>query len=537
MATASTQRLLQHLRQTVLPPGHGSRTDGQLLEDFLLRREEAAFRALVQRHGAMVLGVCRRVLGDPHDAEDAFQATFLVLVRKAALLRQRDTIGNYLYGVAYHTALKARAAAGKRRAKERLARPLDYTGTDPDALLDLRPLLDRELNRLPEKYRTAVVLCHLEGRPRSVAARQLGIPEGTLSSRLATARRLLATRLARHGLVLSAVAWSALAPQASAGTPAGLVRGTVGAATLVAAGQAVAISAPVAALTEGVLQAMRFSRFKIPLAALLAGSVLAAGIGFAVRPGPQAGAAEQQTATAEDAHQSRDRSAPRKLLPETPPPPEDVEPPVKADNRLDNALKHCEQKLKRIQNLRAQLVRTMKDNTYETTEVYEGKLEYQKPGRFLLEMHRKDKPDLYEKYVCSGTTLYEYAPRQKAVRVHTLPLPPFVPRSDDLPCVLVGLKADEFQKRYDVRLVKEDRWYSYIEIRPRQARDRDQFTRARLVLMTSTFLPRQIWFQQCNGVEITWDIPRIETDVRLDSKEFESPRIPTGWRVQRLGSP
>src|SRR5262249_26019760 len=153
------------------------------------------------RHGPMVLGVCRRVLDHAHDAEDAFQATFLVLARKAASIVARDTVGNWLYGVAYRTAHKARVAAARRRLKERqMSRP---EALDEDVWRELRPVLDQELNRLPEKYREPVILCDLEGQTRKEAARRLGWPEGTLSGRLSRARVLLAKRLARHGLTLS----------------------------------------------------------------------------------------------------------------------------------------------------------------------------------------------------------------------------------------------------------------------------------------------------------------------------------------------
>src|SRR5262245_10455269 len=162
----------------------------------------------------MVWGVCCRLLRHPPDAEDAFQATFLVLVRKAAAVCPRELVGNWLYGVASRTALAARAARSRRAARERqvdvMPEPLAAGVT---AWEELWPLLDRELARLPDKYRVAVVLCDLEGRSRKDVARQLRLPEGTLSSRLATARRLLARRLARHGLTLSGGAVAALLGQ------------------------------------------------------------------------------------------------------------------------------------------------------------------------------------------------------------------------------------------------------------------------------------------------------------------------------------
>src|SRR5262245_56233695 len=171
-------------------------TDGELLEQFLAARDGAAFEVLVRRHGPMVLGVCRRVLGNEHDAEDAFQATFLVLARRGDAVRPASKVGSWLYGVAYRTALEARRMAARRRRKEACAVPRSEAA--PDAADDLRPVLDRELSGLPDRYRAPLVLCDLEGSTRKEAARRLGWAEGTVSSRLSRGRQLLARRLRRH---------------------------------------------------------------------------------------------------------------------------------------------------------------------------------------------------------------------------------------------------------------------------------------------------------------------------------------------------
>jgi RNA polymerase sigma factor (sigma-70 family) len=264
-------RLMQQL-QLRLDREEGAVTDGWLLERFLSTREEDAFAVLVRRHGPMVLGVCRRILGNPHDAEDAFQATFLVLVRKAASIVPRDRVGNWLYGVAYRTALEARVRINRRRAKEKQVEDLPHPQqVEKEAVWqELRLLLDRELTRLPEKFRAPVVLCDLEGRSRQEAARQLRLPEGTLSSRLATARKTLARRLSRYGPALSGgVLALVLAERASAAqVPAELLRSVIKAATLVGKGPgavAAVTSAQVVALSEGVLQAMKLTRFKTGL--------------------------------------------------------------------------------------------------------------------------------------------------------------------------------------------------------------------------------------------------------------------------------
>ena len=154
------------------PPRHGGPTDAELLQLYLDGGDGAAFAALVRRHGAMVLGVCRRVLRHEQDAEDAFQAAFLVLARKAASVGRRELLGNWLYGVAYRTALAARARSARRAAREKQVKEMPHPEVGPEeSWQDLVPVLDRELARLPEKYRLPVVLCELEGRSRKDATR------------------------------------------------------------------------------------------------------------------------------------------------------------------------------------------------------------------------------------------------------------------------------------------------------------------------------------------------------------------------------
>jgi RNA polymerase sigma factor (sigma-70 family) len=288
MATSQTSEIIHHLRRAVLLLDGAGLTDEQLLKDYLARRDESALAALVRRHGPMVWGVCRRLLRNYHDAEDAFQATFLVLVRKAASIASPELLANWLYGVAHQTALKARATAAKRGARERQVGEMPHPAvTERDIWDDLQPLLDQELSRLPDKYRIAIVLCELEGETRKEAARRLGVPEGTLAARLARGRKMLAGRLARHGLAVSAGSLAAVLAQnmASASAPAAVVRSTIRAATLFAAGQAAAeggISVQAVALTEGVLKAMFLSKLKIATAIVLGVGLL--GIGWGIYP-------------------------------------------------------------------------------------------------------------------------------------------------------------------------------------------------------------------------------------------------------------
>jgi RNA polymerase sigma-70 factor (ECF subfamily) len=279
MTTRLRNGPIDHLRRAALRQGGVG--DGQLLERFLSSRDEAAFELLVRRHGPLVLGVCRRVLGHQADAEDAFQATFLVLARRASSVVPRESVGAWLAGVARRTAHKAKLAAARRRERERRWGALHPPTVAAEAGDDRASLVIREVERLPEHYRLAVVLCDLEGLPRREAARRLGWPEGTLSGRLARARQLLARRLLRLGAPLSAGAVAALAEPAAAQVPVGLVSVTVRAAAQVAAGHptAASVSPPVADLTEGVIQAMRFTKLKLAAVALLIVAVLGAGVG------------------------------------------------------------------------------------------------------------------------------------------------------------------------------------------------------------------------------------------------------------------
>ncbi len=274
MAATQMNAVLRHLRRAALTGDTPTLTDGQLLDCFIRSRDDTAFATLLRRHGPMVLGVCRRIAGNVHDADDAFQAAFLVLVRKARSVVPREQVGNWLYGVAYHTALKARTAADRRRGKEKQVTVMPQPespakATEPDLLAHL----DREVQRLPDRYRLPVVLCELEGRSRKEVAAQLGLPEGTLSSRLAQARKLLARRLGAHGPTLGAAG-------ATVAVSAALFQATVEAATLTAAGQGTAdvVSANITLLTEGVLKTMYLAKLKLAAGLVLVLGVLGGGL-------------------------------------------------------------------------------------------------------------------------------------------------------------------------------------------------------------------------------------------------------------------
>jgi RNA polymerase sigma factor (sigma-70 family) len=310
MATAQLGAVLRHIGSLAADQKTTEQTDGALLRAFLGNNDQPAFEALVRRHGPMVLRVCRRTLGNAHDAEDALQATFLVLARRGTSIRKKESLASWLHGVAYRMATDARKAAARRHKHESRARP----APPPDPALsaawqELQVLLDEEIGRLPESLREPFVSCCLENKSCAEAAQQLGIEEGAVRKRLSRARKRLQERLTGRGVSLTAVlaAVAVGANGASAAIPVSVVRSTAQAATVLAAGQAAAaglVPTRVAALTEGVLKAMFKTNLKtaglVVLAVVLAGTgtgvltyrALAAG-----QPGPAPAAGARQAPT------------------------------------------------------------------------------------------------------------------------------------------------------------------------------------------------------------------------------------------------
>jgi len=257
------------LRTLIHAGAIGSLGDGELLDRFVATGEPAAFEAIVRRHGPMVWGVCRRALRDHHDAEDAFQATFLVLARRAEAVRPRDRLVAWLYGVARRTALKARATRARRRLREGPGEGPEPAATPAEPRDVLAESLDRELARLPERYRLPIVLCDLQGCTHREAAERLGCPIGTLSGRHSRARALLADRLRRRGVALWSGAWLAFAAEdASAATIA---------KAFACAGRTAAVPSTVAALAREVQGGLLMTKIKTSAAALA--MVVAAGMG------------------------------------------------------------------------------------------------------------------------------------------------------------------------------------------------------------------------------------------------------------------
>lgn len=281
MATSPLNQVIQHLLADCGPDGPGM-TDGELLARFLSSRDDDALAALVRRHAAMVWGVCCRLLRNHHDAEDAFQATFLVLVRKAADV-PRQAVANWIYGVARQTAVRLRATAAKRGRRETQVVNMPEPTVAQVREADLPSVLDEELGRLPDHYTGVIILCDLESMTRKEAARQLGIPEGSVASRLARARLMLAKRLSQRGVVFSGGSVTAVlsAGSASASAPPALVASTIQAASLLAAGQAAGvISAKVTALTEGMVKAMFVTKIKSVSTVMLVVAAFASAAGL-----------------------------------------------------------------------------------------------------------------------------------------------------------------------------------------------------------------------------------------------------------------
>ncbi|MBL8795742.1 MAG: sigma-70 family RNA polymerase sigma factor [Planctomycetia bacterium] len=302
MAKGRLADVFGYVRGLFAEPRADDQADSTLLRRFLDRNDEAAFGILVNRHGPLVMRVCRQVLGNQEDAEDAFQATFLVLARKAANVRQGEALAGWLYRVAYHIAVQARSRSAKRQVHEKEVAAMRKEETvnlsDWD---DVWPVLHDEVNRLPAKLRTPVVLCYLNGKTNEEAADQLNWPVGTVKTRLSQGRDMLRERLSRRGVVIpfGLLGAALLAEsQATAVVPASLVAATVRAATLASAGQAAAaagVSAPVAALADQAVATLFLGKLK----ALAASAALTVGVltgGVAVWSHQQQSADQPQVA-------------------------------------------------------------------------------------------------------------------------------------------------------------------------------------------------------------------------------------------------
>jgi RNA polymerase sigma factor (sigma-70 family) len=270
----------------------GGLADRELLSHFATRDSVAAqqaFEAIVHRLGAMVLGVCRRVLRDAHTAEDAFQATFLVLALKADTIRNPNSLGPWLHGVAARISRRARVLSRRRGEQPLASQGLALCTTEGSAIdaAELRSVLDEEVDQLPAAYRRAVVLCYLEGKTQEDAARELGWTKGTVSGRLARAKDLLRARLTRRGFAPSSLLVGTLLAQenAEAAVPASLASGAARQAVgvLLSRVETLAASGAVAELARGALRAMLLNKLKLTVATLLLLGIIAGGAGLLAR--------------------------------------------------------------------------------------------------------------------------------------------------------------------------------------------------------------------------------------------------------------
>jgi TIGR03009 family protein len=213
--------------------------------------------------------------------------------------------------------------------------------------------------------------------------------------------------------------------------------------------------------------------------------------------------------------------------------------PAQPATALDGYLRQWEQAMQKVDTLAAQLSRSEKDQTFNQVQKFTGAAAYMKKGSgasalnlAVLEMYPEGKTEFSEKFVCTGTYLYSFVPPQKELRAYELPKPkPGQVADDGFLSFLFGMKAEETKQRYDLKLDHEDKWYIYVNVQPRDARDKADFKRAQLILNRSNFLPRRLWFEHTNGSEVTWDILSIQSGVPLKRDLFDAPRTPAGWKL------
>ncbi len=290
MVNGQAKKLLKHIRRLVVAQSTGRLTDGQLLDRFVTSQDQAAFAAMVTRHGAMVLGVCRRVLRNVEDAEDACQAAFLVLARKASAIRKKDSLASWLHGVAFRIAANLKKNGARHRPFTRAQAAVLPTGPAEEVTWrEVQVALDEEINRLPKQYRAPVLLCYLEEKTRDEAARELGLSLATLRGRLERGREFLRARLTRRGLTISATLFAVTLGQgsASAGMSPTMAVSLIQAAAAGAGGTAAsgAVPAKVAALTQGAIQAMFLTKLKVVSALMVALVLVGGGLGLLAFPG------------------------------------------------------------------------------------------------------------------------------------------------------------------------------------------------------------------------------------------------------------
>jgi TIGR03009 family protein len=537
--------------------GAESVSDAELLRRFLAGRDEAAFELLVWRHGILVLGTCRRILGPTAEVDDAFQATFLALLRQAGRIRRSESLPGWLHRVARRIAIRARTAGANRQHHERQAAMPEVQPPASAEWSDLGPILDQEIDRLPERFRLPFILCQLQGRSHEEAAQQLGLPKGTLLSRLARAKEKLRFRLSRRGVTLGIAALGA----------AGLSRSSVSAhligATMKTAfsGTEAAIAPAVATLTEGVLHTMFWNKFKIAACVLLTATTFASGGSAwachrwhlfhrhdAASPQvcmcvePPALPPVEPPALAKPAEEPKKAEQPKKTKPPEPP----VQAPD-ADPKVRKLFNQFEIARDNIQQFVCKCSREEKIKGSGFAKVYEGEFRYLRPNQAALRMILKDSNANWELTVLNDNNLYQYRPGTKTLRIITVkqdegffwfgPLFGYQMPTFAVFSFWLDMSADEILQRFDIKLVKQDQNYVYFDIKPHLARDTREFARAQLVLFAANLFPCRLWIESTSGDENTWNIADIDTKVKLKPEHFIAPAAPAGWTTERVQIP
>jgi RNA polymerase sigma factor (sigma-70 family) len=545
--------------------GIATLTDGQLLDSFLARRNECAFAEIMRRHGPMVWGVCRRVLRHNADAEDAFQATFLVLIRKGDSVHPREQVGNWLYGVAYRTARKAKLAAEQRQAREAMV-PL--TGFCPESSdHDLPALIDRELSRLPDKYRLPIVLCDLEGRTRKAVAAQLGWPEGTVAGRLVRGRAMLARRLLRLGVAPSLVGLGAvIGEQTATAAPRRLSEATLRACLSLRGGSSAVglIPMKVSALAESVAPSLSPFKWKSATTAIIVLSMLSF-VPFVGTDQAQACNPRRRTVAANmivccpppfDVVPSP--SEPRPSGQPKPKDPAPAEPTLAPHNRLDSVLLQWEEQMRKLNHA---IIRgcTRTETKDGEKHIWEGEIRYLKPDYFALRMVQKG-GSAYRLLVQNGNLMYEYWSQSRKQLIRELPPsktgslekffgPMIGDGVEEHPKYLVGDGSNpptfhealiDLKRRFDLTISRDigsdNPHYIYIEMKAKSPTEKS-FKRAQIVLFAGNMLPRRFWLERPLGDEVQWDFPNLDTATKLAPADFAPPALPKGWETERQTEP
>jgi RNA polymerase sigma factor (sigma-70 family) len=530
-------------------------TDGQLLERFAARNDEAAFEALLARHGPLVLTVCRNLLRDRDDVEDAFQATLLVLVRKAGSIRLEASLGPWIYSVAYRVAIRARANRILRTSRENTVADLDPQAPSGDLDgHDVSPLLHDELARLPERLRAPIVLCYLQGLTHESAAEQLCWPVGTVRSRMARARTLLRERLTRKGVALSAGFLIGSSRQTNAAMiPRVLADETTQAAMRVAAGQAAVagvLSTRAAALMEGVLMAMKLTKLKaVATVALVPGFVLVGWVALAV----QAPGHEPDRAVPTNPRQSEQAEAP---TPESPP-----KNPLKAEDGTPNRL-GLEELLARWEkrgvdfSLDVSFTRHDKYAKWDT-ETYQGRFILKSPDRVFLDMDKvgdHGRPP-HQRVVRNREFLYHYNFEHKIITTSKVPwnlfeeprllalgLKPWLKArgavnqarlvsGESLP-LLFFMNAAAMRHNYAIELVEETASSAVIQFTPLKPREQEWIEKGFVQLDKSRYFPRVVRVVGPNAKDTkTFSFTSIIWNGAVDDSHFE-PKSWEGWTIE-----